>query len=85
MTTTEVRLVHVMNEGAVVLWWGGSTRSTRVTTWGAGRLRKQRSCAVTGRLMSVGEMAFRPITNVDYRMERIDSTVVLAAITEEGE
>lgn len=44
--------------------------------WARGKLRKVTACAITGRLMDKGELAYRPIGNGMTRWKRIAATEI---------
>ena len=76
MPRTDVGLVRVLNDGLVVLRWMGHTSSDTDAIWSRGKLRKPVKCAVTEIEMAVGDLAYRPVGNQDYRSRRISVVLV---------
>lgn len=75
-----VKLLRVMNEGLMLLEWGGDTRSPRRGMWVRAKARKHTRCAVTDAAIVPGELVFRPIGNQDYRGRRILANVIEANV-----
>jgi len=78
----EVGFLKVLNDGLVLLRWDGRTSSDRTSLWTRVKVRKPHKCAVTGNPIAVGDMAFMPIGNQDYRMQRISGDLIASIITE---
>ncbi len=78
----EVRFIKALNDGLVVLRWDSRTSSDRTMLWNRVKVRKSHICAVTENPIAVGDMAFMPIGNVDYRMRRISSALIASIIEE---
>ena len=80
--TYEVGFIRALNDGLVVLRWDSHTSSDRKSLWSRVKVRKAHECAVTGEPIAVGDMAFMPIGNADYRMRRISADVIAHIIEE---
>ena len=78
----EVGFIEALTDGLVLLRWDSYTSSDRRCLWTQVKVRKPHKCAVTGSPIAVGDMAFMPIGNVDYRMRRISVPVISAVITD---
>jgi hypothetical protein len=69
----EYRLFKVLAEGIVVIDMTPSSDPRAI--WTKCKVRKHKKCALSGKDL-YGLEAYRPIGNQDYRMERIDATII---------
>lgn len=60
-----------LNDGLVRVAVTGSTRSRKVTLWVRAKARKPHRCVRCQGDIRVGDHAFRPMDNTDYRMDRL--------------
>lgn len=70
-----VKLADVKNDGLAVLVFEGDA-----ALWSRAKSRKHHVCAATGDRIKPGDMAWRPIGNQMYRMQRVSDTVMQLAI-----
>ena len=74
--TERYKIVEVLWDGVVAI----QHPSGDTALWSKGKLRKAKRCAVSGKEMSVGSEAYRPVGNQQYRSSRIAAEIIDKAV-----